>query len=96
MGLTSTSFGQKSGNKGGKGPPKGSGGRPLAIYQKRMQLAAQAAQVEKILKDPDHPQFMKALEFAANRGFGKVAETIEHTGADGGPIAMTVRFVAGG
>jgi len=30
-----------------------------------------------ILKDPNHPHFMKALEFAATRGYGKETDRIE-------------------
>lgn len=36
-------------------------------------------QVEKILKDPDHPQFMRALQWAADRGYGKAPESVDVT-----------------
>jgi hypothetical protein len=45
-----------------------------------------------ILKNAKHPHYMKALAFAAEHGYGKATETVEHTGEGGGPIAMTVTF----
>ncbi len=45
--------------------------------------------VEQILVDPHHPQFMKALEWATDRGYGKVPQTNEHTGKDGAPLRFT-------
>jgi len=56
--------------------------------------AKTANQVEKILNDKDHPAFMKALEFAADRGFGKVPQGV--VGPNGGPLEVQVRFVREG
>lgn len=83
-----TSFGGSKGNKPGrkKGDPTNIGVLP-EVFRKRMALIAArnrtAANVERILDDADHPQFMKALEFAATRGYGKPAETVEHKGTVG-------------
>lgn len=80
--------GGKPGNKGG--------GRPKDEFQARMrELAsreATQAALEAILETPTHPHYMKALAFAAEHGYGKATETVEMTGAGGGPIAMTVTF----
>lgn len=84
-----TSFGGKHGNPTNRG--KAGPGRPPKIYSERMRLAAEAARIEAILADPDHPAFMKALQFAAERGMGKVPDTVEHTGSV--QHAMTVHFV---
>lgn len=74
-----TSYGQKAGNKPNTTKP-GTGRLP-DIFKKRMSLLASRAatvrNVEKILQDHKHPSFMKALEFAAERGFGKEATTLE-------------------
>lgn len=86
---TATSFGGKAGNA--RNTTKPGPGRPPQVYSERMRLAAEAARIETILKDPDHPQFMKALQFAADRGMGKVPDTIEHSGNV--QHAMTVRLV---
>lgn len=72
------SFGEKDGNPTNRGKP--GPGRPPAVYSTRMKLAAEAARIEAILSDPDHPQFMKALQFAAERGFGKVPDQTEMSG----------------
>jgi hypothetical protein len=77
----------------GNGPAEGEGGRPLKMYQERMRKAAEVANIEAILADPNHSQFMRAYEHAVDRGFGKVAERVEHVGEGGGPIAMTIKFV---
>jgi hypothetical protein len=89
-GATPTSFGQKGGNR--RNTTKPGSGRPPKIYSERMRLAAEAARIEAILADPDHPQFMKALQFAADRGMGKVSDVVEHTGNV--QHAMTVRLVS--
>ena len=78
-----TSFGQKSGNPIGKGPKRGAAnaGRPVKVFSDAMARIAQRGEtlknVQAILDDPMHPHFMKALEFAADRGFGKEAVPLE-------------------
>jgi hypothetical protein len=78
---SATSFGGIAGNPGNK--TKAGPGRLPDIFKMRMaNLAARnktAKNVEKILDDPAHPAFMKALEFAADRGFGKAAQAIDLT-----------------
>lgn len=39
------------------------------------------AQLVKILKNCDHDQFMRALAYCTDHGYGKAKETIEHTGS---------------
>lgn len=50
-------------------------------FKDRMALIAErgrtAENIERILDDPDHPHFMKALEFVANRGIGPVPKEIQ-------------------
>jgi hypothetical protein len=52
------------------------------------------AQLEKILNNPDHPQFMRAMEFVADRGHGRVAHEV--TNRIAGPVVVTVRVVREG
>lgn len=84
---SATSFGGKSGNKKGRGPAKGApnAGALPATFKNRMALLAARAKtaknIESILDDPKHPQFMKALEFAADRGYGRVEQPQTHTGS---------------
>jgi len=52
------------------------GGRPPDEFKRRMAQCASRdetiAALEEILRDKDHPHFMRALEFCADRGYGKV------------------------
>lgn len=73
------------------------GGRPKDEFKARMRELASGAEAEAalltILKDSQHPHYMKALAFAAEHGYGKATDHVEMTGAGGAPLAMTVRFV---
>ena len=51
--------------------------------------------VQSVLSNPDHPQFMKALEYATNHGYGRAKESVEVSGPSGTPITMIVEFVGG-
>lgn len=42
------------------------------------------AGLQSILRDPSHPQFLKALEFATERGYGKETQPME------GDVKLTV------
>lgn len=88
--------GRKSGNatsfkpgkdpRRGKGPEKGApnAGRPpdkfkelcreLATGQKTIEA------VEAILEDQDHSQFMAALKWASEHGYGRPSQPLEHSG----------------
>ncbi len=89
---TSTSFGGKAGNPQNK--TKAGPGRLPDTFKNRMATLAARAKtaknVEKILDDDKHPQFMKALEFAADRGFGKAPQPI--VGDPTAPLVVKVTF----
>jgi len=59
-------------------------GRPPDEFRAMMrELASRQAVVDKlaeILKDPNHPHFMRAYAEAADRGYGKASQPIEHSG----------------
>jgi hypothetical protein len=64
-------------NKGGPGRP------PEAFKELCRQLASgetTVEQVEKILQDQTHPQFIAALKWATEHGYGKPTEHVEHSG----------------
>lgn len=60
--------------------------RALATY------AEQAGYVRDVLMDKDHPQWLGALKFVTEHGYGKPTQPMEHTGKDGGPIQLTVAY----
>lgn len=72
----------------GRGPKKGHGGRPRDEFRAALREAVSADAVlealERILRDPDHPAFLRAVEFAAERGYGKEASPVE------GGLTLTV------
>lgn len=82
---------------GGKIGNKGGGRTPDEFKAKMRELAGSTKALdyfEQCLLGEHGPKaHASAMAFAAERGYGKVKETIEHTGEGGGPIAMTVRFV---
>jgi ABC-type phosphate transport system auxiliary subunit len=65
-----------TGNPGNKG-----GGRTRDEFKAKMRELAGSDEavhgLQSILRDPTHPQYLKALEFAAERGYGKEAQTVE-------------------
>jgi hypothetical protein len=67
--------------RGGVPGHTGSGGRPPDEFKAAMQRLASReetiAMLTHILADPQHPHFMRALEFCAERGFGKVPAPVE-------------------
>jgi len=65
-------------NRGGPGRP------PDAFKELCRQLASgerTILSVESIIVNPDHPQFMAAVRWATENGYGKPNQTIEHSGA---------------
>ena len=68
--------------------PSHKGGRPRDEFRAMLREAASSdtvlAGLQLILKDPSHPQFLKALEFAAERGYGKEVQPME------GGLTLTV------
>lgn len=65
----------------GKGPKPGTGGRPRDEFKALLrELASRpetVAGLDAILSDPAHPQYLRALEFVTERGYGKEAQAIE-------------------
>lgn len=86
---TSTSFGGKAGNPRNTTIP--GTGAPPEVFRRRMALLASRAktvkQVEEILDDKDHQHFMRALEYATDRGYGKEAQPLDGE--------LTIRIVEG-
>jgi hypothetical protein len=71
----------------GRGPAPGApnAGRPRDEWKAALAALASSdevlAHVRRVLADPDHPQWMRALEYASERGFGKETATVEQSGA---------------
>lgn len=59
----------------------GAGGRPKDEWKAKLRELASSdsaiAGLTAIINDPTHPHYLKALEFAAERGYGKEAQTVE-------------------
>lgn len=72
----------------GKGPPKGSGGRPRNEWKHALASMASSDEVlyhvrTALEAGPEHPFFAKALEYATDHGMGKATQSIEHSGTLG-------------
>lgn len=80
----------------GRGPKKGApnAGRPRDDFKELCrQLASRektVEQVAKILADPDHPQFMRALAWATENGYGKAEQSVELNGTLSVPLTIRV------
>lgn len=88
--------GRKSGNpttfkpghdpRRGKGPAKGApnAGRPPDKFKELCRELASGQKtieaVEAILEDQDHAQFMAALKWASEHGYGRPSQPLEHSG----------------
>lgn len=87
-------FQQGNDRRRGKGPPKGQGGRPpdefKALCQELATRDLTVDAVKGILEDPSHGQFMAALKWATENGYGKPAQPIE--GNPDKPLELRVRF----
>lgn len=74
-----TAYGGKAENQRNTTKP-GPGRPPNAFYirlQSILDRADTAKNIEKILKNPDHPQYARILEYATDRAFGKVPQAVE-------------------
>ncbi len=96
-GKRSTSYGEKRGNDPSKAAKaSGSGpGRPPATFPLRMKfladLAARAKRWEAMLaEDQPDDRFFDAFDRVAPYAYSKASEKHEVTGADGGPISVTI------
>ena len=81
---------------GGKRGNKGGGRKPdefKALCRELVSGAKTMENVREILADTNHPHFMSALKWAAEHGYGKAKETVEHQGTmrHGVVILPTVR-----
>ena len=65
------------GHRGGSGQLPDDFKRRMAECVSRQETQRE---LDKILADADHPHFMKALEFAAARGFGAVKQEVSLEG----------------
>jgi len=81
----------------GRGPRKGApnAGRPPSEFKELMRGVASRPEALKRLrklagasKDVSDEVFLKAFKEAADRGFGKAVQPLEHGGPDGGPIPI--------
>lgn len=88
--------------KGQRHPDQGTGpkrnapnaGRPRDEWKAWLRSIVDAPEsreaIVAVLNDPAHPAYPRVLQWAAERGYGKETETVEHSGRDGAPIAITV------
>lgn len=80
----------------GRGPKKGApkAGRPPDEFKQMLAALASWSRtlgaVEAILADPNHPHFMRALDYVSERGYGKVAQGMEVSAPGGGPVEVLV------
>lgn len=87
---TSTSYGGTKGNKPGGHVSHPNGGR--GAFYKRMQyladLGSRADRWEKVLTDPEAKawEFYAAFDRAADRGYGKPSQAVEHSGPGGSDL----------
>lgn len=76
------------GNKGGTGRP------PDAFKALCQELASGAKTIDNvktILGDPDHPQFLPALRWATEHGYGKAKDSVEVSGG----VTVKLEYVDG-
>jgi HEAT repeat protein len=80
--------------KGQSGNP---GGRPKdAVHVRELarQYTEQAIAVLVDALESDRPDIrVKAAEALLDRGFGKPTQSLEHSGADGAPLGIAVKFL---
>lgn len=80
-------------NKGGPGRP------PDEFYREMRRLVStdeKLKTLDEILKNKNHPNYMAAYKMAAEFGYGKASQKLEHTGKDGAPLyprAINIRIV---
>jgi hypothetical protein len=87
--------------RSGRGPRKGApnAGRPpdafKALCQEMATRDETLAAVRAILADRTHPQFMAALKWASENGYGRPTQALEVTGKGGGPVETRQSIVFG-
>ena len=78
----------------GGGPQPGSG-RPPNAFRKALRDLVDREKVHKHLlavleAGPNHPQFLDVLKYTTEHGYGKAGQSLEVTGAEGGPVQTQV------
>lgn len=81
-------------NSGGTPGNKG-GGRPPDEFKRRMAAMASSETaldyLEACLNGEHGPEVaLRAQQYAAERGYGKVPQALEHTGKDGAPLRVEI------
>ncbi len=80
----------------GRGPAKGApnAGRPPDEFKAFMRSLVSRDAVSEalgtILANPKHPQYVQAYKMAAEFGYGRASQTVEHSGAGGGPVSLRI------
>jgi hypothetical protein len=85
----------RTGNPGNKGGP---GRTPDWFKQEMRALVTRQetlAAITRILDDEKHPAFIPAFKAAAEYGYGKATQSVEVTGAEGGPVVVRQTLVFG-
>lgn len=89
-------FTGKGDPRNGRGPKPGApnAGRPRDEWKAWLRSVVDSPESQRaivqVISDPSHPAHAKVLQWAAERGYGKETESVEHSGRDGAPIAITV------
>lgn len=69
-------------------------GRPPDAWRERLRAICSRDEVldtlETVLLDSHHPAYVGALKWCAEHGYGKPRESVEITGAGGGPVQVQV------
>ena len=80
-----------------RGPAKGApnAGRPRNEWIARLQAIASRDEVleeveRALLAGRSDPFFKDALNYVTDHGYGKARQPLEHTGADGSPLGITL------
>ena len=93
---TATSFGGKSGNPRGNGPPKGSGGAPTKAFKHFLANVRNSAKAQKALQDaaedPEGRNFGHAWKYLTDYDDDKPAEKKQIVG----PVEVRVKIVREG
>jgi hypothetical protein len=77
------------GNKGGTGRPPNEW---KAQMERLADRARQALEASRVLDNTEHPLYLHAAKWVQENAHGKPAQTLEHTGKDGGAIELRVVY----
>jgi hypothetical protein len=83
--------GAHPGNTGGK---KGRSGRKPDEFKAFMRSLVShedaSSALHSVLVNPKHPHWVQAFKMAAEFGYGRASQPLEHTGEGGGPISVSI------